>query len=190
MALQRNIRAAEVRDIDQLGTIGPAAYAEAYSTYWERPDALAEHVATFGSQPVAALLDRPDVYMWVAEVNGVVVGFSTLILGSVDPIEARKDGAELSRLYLVGPARNLGLGRKLLDAVMSKARLEGAAYLWLEAMAAAEQALGAYASWGFCEIGRKKLKERVKPELSDMIVMIKNLHSESAQTVAHDRPST
>ena len=169
------VRAAEAQDIGQLGIIGPAACAEAYAGFWDRPDAYARHLATFGPDSFADLLARPDAHLWVAEVNGTVVGHCALVTGSADPIEARANGAELSRLYLIGPARALGLGRKLLEVAAARARRDGAAYLWLEAMTAADRLVDAYARCGFREIGRTRFGERLKPGLSGMVVMAMEL---------------
>ena len=104
-----------------------------------------------------------------------MVGHCSLVSGSADPIEARAGGAELSRLYLIGPARAQGLGRALLEAATAQARRDGAAYLWLQAMTAADWAVGAYGRWGFREIGRTRFGERLKPGLSGMVVMAMEL---------------
>ncbi len=171
--VETNVRAAGTSDIGRLGIVGPAACAETYGSFWDRADAFAEHLATFGSASFADLLARPDADVWVAEANGVVVGFATLIRGAVDPIQRRPGGAELSRLYLLGAAGSLGLGRRLLEAAASRADQDGATHLWLQAMEAADWAVGAYRSWGFREIGRTRFEKPVRPELAGMVVMMR-----------------
>ena len=169
------IRRATPADVETLGVVAPAACAEAYGGYWLNAAAFARHLATFGPGPFAEALARTDTRLWVAETDGAIVGFATLILDTVDPIRRRAGGALLSRLYLLGPARARGLGRRLFEVAVEAAGRHGARYVWLESMAAAEEALGAYANWGFREIGRTRFETPVRPELDGMIVMAREL---------------
>jgi GNAT superfamily N-acetyltransferase len=139
----------------QLGVIGPAAYAEAYGYLWDKPDTYACYLATLSADAFANLLANPNAGLWIAELGARVVGFLSMLLDSPDPVERRPGGAEIARLYLLAPARNLGLGSRLFDAATTEAREHGATYLWLEAMASAEWARIAYARWGFS--GRPRL---------------------------------
>ena len=58
---------------------------------------------------------------------------------------------------------------------MAQARRDGATYLWLEAMEAADWALRAYGAWGFRAMGRTQFGKPVRPELRGMIVMARDL---------------
>jgi hypothetical protein len=78
-----------------LGVIGPAAYAEAYGYLWDRPDAYAEQLQTFGSGAFKRLLCRPDARVWVSETGGIVFGFLSMIIGSIDPVEHRSGEPEV-----------------------------------------------------------------------------------------------
>ena len=66
-----------------LGIIGPAAYAEAYSCLWDRPDAYSDQLRTFGRGAFESLLARPDARLWIGEVGGAAVGFLSMIVGPV-----------------------------------------------------------------------------------------------------------
>jgi hypothetical protein len=83
------VRRATTQDADVLGTIGPAAYAEAYGYLWDRPDAYFDQLRTFGAPAFASLLTQPDARLWIGEVEGAAVGFLSMIVGSLDPIERR-----------------------------------------------------------------------------------------------------
>ncbi len=95
--------------------------------------------------------------------------------GSEDPVERRPGGAEIPRIYLLGPARGLGLGRRLLEAAAAEAVGHGASRLWLDAMASAGWARRTYASWGFREIGAARFGKGVREALSGMVVMVRDL---------------
>ncbi|MCA3567067.1 GNAT family N-acetyltransferase [Bradyrhizobium sp.] len=169
------IRPAGADDCDQLGVIGPAAYAEAYCYLWSDPAAYAVQLTTFGRDAFALLHARPDARIWVAEVGGRIVGFLSMILGSRDPVLGRPGGAELPRIYLLGPVRGAGLGRRLLEAAIATARGEGASHVWLDVMATADWARRSYAVWGFREIGADRFEKGVRNGMDEMIVMMKDI---------------
>jgi hypothetical protein len=80
------VRRATVDDAEVLAIIGPAAYAEAYGNLWDRPDAYSDHLRTFGLRAFESLLARPEARLWIGEVRRAVVGFLSMIVGSVDPL--------------------------------------------------------------------------------------------------------
>jgi diamine N-acetyltransferase len=169
------VRRATAQDAEALGIIGPAAYAEAYSYLWDRPDAYSDHLRTFGPHAFESLLARPEARVWIGEAGGAVVGFLSMIVGSVDPVERRSGGAEIPRIYIIGPAQRAGLGRLLLDAAIEQATTAGLSHVWLDVMASATAARRAYAKWGFREIGGRQFEKPVKAGLSEMIVLMKEI---------------
>jgi len=50
---------------------------------------------TFGPRAFESLLARPEARVWIGEAGGTIVGFLSMIVGSVDPIERRPGGAEI-----------------------------------------------------------------------------------------------
>ena len=92
------VRRATVEDANVLGIIVPAAYAEAYGYLWDRPDAYSDQLRTFGAPAFASLLAKPEARLWIGEVEGAAVGFLSMIVGSLDPIERRSGGALIPRI--------------------------------------------------------------------------------------------
>jgi diamine N-acetyltransferase len=117
----------------------------------------------------------PVVSLWVGEIRETVVGFLSMIVGSVDPVERRLGGAEIPRIYIIGPAQRTGLGRLLVDAAIEQATTESLPHVWLDVMASATAARRAYAKWGFREIGTRQFEKPVKSGLFDMIVLMKEV---------------
>ena len=169
------VRRATAEDAEVLGVIGPAAYAEAYGYLWDRPDAYSEQLRTFGARAFGSLITEPDARLWIGEAQGAAVGFLSMIVGSVDPIEGRPGGALIPRIYVIGPAQRMGLGRLLLDTAIEQAATEGLSHLWLDVMASATAARRAYAKWGFREIGGRLFEKPIKAGLSDMVVLMKEV---------------
>jgi len=117
----------------------------------------------------------PVASLWVGEIRETVVGFLSMIVGSVDPVERRLGGAEIPRIYIIGPAQRTGLGRLLVDAAIEQATTESLPHVWLDVMASATAARRAYAKWGFREIGTRQFEKPVKSGLFDMIVLMKEV---------------
>ena len=175
------VRSAILEDAYMLGIIGPAAYAEAYAYLRDRPGPYCEQLQSFGQHAFEALLTRTDARVWVGEVAGNMVGFLWMIVGSLDPVEHRLGSAELPRIYIVGSAQRVGLGRLLVDAAVEQAAAEGLSYVWLDVMASADRARRAYAKWGFHELGSKRFEKTVKAGLSDMVALAKEINAPQAR---------
>jgi predicted N-acetyltransferase YhbS len=90
---------------------------------------------------IATLFSRPDYYCVVAEVDGRVAGSNCL--------------DQRSLIYGVGPitvdpsAQNLGAGRKMMEAVLARARERNAAGVRLVQAAFHNRSLALYTSLGF-----------------------------------------
>lgn len=168
-----SVRVATMADIEELGFVGPAAYAAQYAYLWDSSADLARQLATFSSGAFANFIERPDTRVWVAEMDGAIVGFLTMIVGSVDPIGARANGSEIPRIYLLPGSQGYGIGRQLVGRAIAQAREEEVSYVWLDVMASANQARNAYLRWGFTELGSKRFTKPVKPDFADMIVLAK-----------------
>ncbi len=173
--LEPRLRRATAADVEELGYVGPAAYAAEYAYFWDDSVALARHLATFSSDAFSRLIERPQVSVWVAEIDETIVGFLTMIVGSADPIQSRAGGAEIPRIYLLPGVKGHGIGYKLLECAIAHARKDDIRYVWLDVMASARQARSAYIRWGFVELGPTRFSKPVKAELADMIVLAKQL---------------
>jgi diamine N-acetyltransferase len=171
-----SITRAGASDVADLGIIGPAAYAAAYHEDWDDAVAFFRQIQTFGADAMTATLARPDARVWIARQEGAAVGFLTMIVGSLESINNRPNGAEIPRIYLLPGARRGGIGRKLLDIAEAQAKSEGCTYIWLDVMEHAEWARAAYERWGFKDIGGKTFTGGLRPGRSRaMRVMVKEL---------------
>ncbi|CAI1879483.1 GNAT family N-acetyltransferase [Serratia nevei] len=165
------IRRAFDNDAETLGVVGPAAYAAAYHYLWSDVVALTHQLNTFSKSAFLALLQRPDSRVWVAEIEGEIVGFLTMLINSKNPITHDTGGAEISRVYLLPGCQKMGIGQQLLNTAQEYAKKIELTHMWLDVMASATAARSAYCKWGFSDMGRKKFSRRVKEDLSEMVVM-------------------
>lgn len=171
-----SITRATEADAADLGVIGPAAYAAAYHDDWDDAVAFFHQLKSFGEDAFVATLARPDARVWIARQDGVGVGFLTMFVGALEPINQRPGGADIPRIYLLPGARRGGIGKKLLEAAEAQAKAEDCTYAWLDVMEHAEWARAAYERWGFTDIGATTFSGGLRPGRSrTMRVMVKEL---------------
>lgn len=120
------------RDVDQVAAIE----RDAFSQPW-RPE-------TFRS-----LLENPTAEMWVAEgPRGVVVGY--FVLWCI------QEQGELANIAVSPGDRQRGLGSRLLDRAVERARERGVERLFLEVRISNTVAAEMYERRGFHEVGRRR----------------------------------
>jgi putative acetyltransferase len=120
------------RPSDAAAVAGVFGAARAHMTYLPQLHSAAEDVAFFSGQVL------PTSRVTVAEVDGVIVGFSAV------------RGGWLDHLYVVPARQGDGIGATLLERAMT----ENPAALCLWAFTANHRALAFYARAGFVEVLR------------------------------------
>lgn len=165
------IRRASLSDAESLGVIGPAAYSAIYHYLWDDCVALAHQLNTFSTQSFLTLLQKADTKVWVAEAQGVIIGFLIMIMHSKNPITYENAGAEISRIYLLPGSQKMGIGFQLMSMAREYANKLNLTHMWLDVMSSAKHARKAYSKWGFIEIGTKVFPRSVKFEYSQMAVL-------------------
>lgn len=134
-----DVRPMEESDLDSVMEIERASF----STPWSR--------ASF-----ANLLGRDDASLWVAAVDGNVVGYAVVWYVLRE--------AELGNLAVASDFRCRGLGRHLLDWVLEKARGRGVERMYLEVRASNQGAQRLYERRGFLVVGVRRRYYRAPVE--------------------------
>ena len=93
--------------------------------------------------------------IWVAEVNGKVVGLTGLIFEDQE--------AELEPIIVFDEFRGLGIGRRLVETVIQHARDSGVRQLKVLPVGRNEQAIRFFHNLGFKVIGYIELFQEFKP---------------------------
>ncbi len=82
---------------------------------------------------------------YIAELNNQIMGG-----GGIYPSESLpSDTCELVKMYLLPQARNLGIGKQLIEHCLEAARREGFSRVYLETMPELKLALKVYEKFGF-----------------------------------------
>lgn len=90
-------------------------------------------------------LTGEHVAFWVARVDGEIQGCCALV-------EAGDGTGEIKRMFVDSAVRGLGLGKKLLTAVIEHGRSRGLSHIRLETGISQPEAIGLYRKAGFEEI--------------------------------------
>ncbi len=138
-AVAPEVRAMAETDLDAVMEIEQASF----STPWSRDS-------------FRNLLGRDDADLWVAVVGGVVVGYAVVWY------VARE--AELGNLAVAPGWRRLGLGGRLLDWSVARARERGTERIFLEVRESNRAAQRLYRERGFVQVGRRPRYYRAPTE--------------------------
>lgn len=164
------VRRAREEDLARLSVVGPAAYAAAYHHMWPSAADMVPHLETFGEPALREFLAQPGASLWLAETEGMPLGFLSMLTGSPDPVIGGGGGAEIPRIFMLPNATRRGIGRQLIAVALKKARSESIRYLWLDAMDEADWAIASYLNWGFTRVGISIFPKPVAPQFRGMVV--------------------
>ncbi len=142
--LDPDIRPMGVNDLDRVSAIERSCF----STPWSQN--------TFNN-----LLNRRDSDLWVAAVDGSVVGYAVVWFVAEE--------AELGNLAVMPGWRGRGLGRQLLDQSIAFASEQEASRIYLEVRPSNLAAQQLYESRGFIVVGLRRRYYRAPVE--DALVM-------------------
>jgi ribosomal-protein-alanine N-acetyltransferase len=145
------VRRMEEADLDAVMRIE----RESFSTPWSR--------VSFHN-----LLGRDDANLWVGVVDGAVVGYAVVWYVLQE--------AELGNLAVAQGWRRRGLGRRLLEWTLEKARNRGTDRVFLEVRMSNDSAKQLYERRGFVSVGIRRRYYRAPVE--DARVMCLELASE------------
>lgn len=91
---------------------------------------------------------------WKAGGAFYVLLEGTRVIGTVALHRQSASTCELCRMYLSSAYRGRGLGRRLLDAALKRAKIDGYQEVQLETAAVLTEAVGLYRSAGFHKVAR------------------------------------
>jgi putative acetyltransferase len=87
-------------------------------------------------------LARPEVHFFAASVDGRSCGCGAIMIQA-------EGYAEVKRIFVSPKARGLGLGRRIVETLITAARAQGLALMRLETGTLQPEALGLFESSGF-----------------------------------------
>jgi GNAT superfamily N-acetyltransferase len=132
------IRKAERRDIDALGRLGAMMIRVHHDFDKDRFLAPMEGTERGYGAFLVSRIDTPESCVYVADDNGVVVGYVFAALEPMSWMELRKAGGVIHDVLVLESARGGGVGTKLMQTALAWLREHGAGQIIL--MTAAKNA--------------------------------------------------
>src|SRR6187551_3470571 len=142
----RRATSADLRHIGRLGVLLVAVHHEFDSRRFLAPTPRTrEGYAGF----LASQLEEPDAAVFVAEVNGDVIGYAYAAVESYDYMSLRGPAGVLHDIIVDAEWRGRGVGRRLLEAALAYAASRGLEQIVLSTAERNDGAQRLFASMGF-----------------------------------------
>jgi len=147
------IRGAVPRDALCIGVIGMQVFLDTYATEGIRESIAREVLESFSPDVISKLLIQPDIALFVAQMNGHLIGFAQIAMQASHELICTPNVAELQRLYVQERFTGKGIGYRLLQEAEKHAQLGGASMLWATVWAGNERALDFYPRQAYEHLG-------------------------------------
>lgn len=148
------VRSAKAADAHDIARVGRQAFFEAFAHGCTESD-MADYLdAHYVPAVISSELSNTQRSYLVAEVDGGVVGFSSLSLDSDEPcVKAYPNRIELQRIYVDKNHHGQGVAKALADATLDLARKLDKEHIWLGVWEENSRALRFYEKLGFAKAG-------------------------------------
>jgi ribosomal protein S18 acetylase RimI-like enzyme len=141
-------------DLDVLVRISKKTFREAFEAR-NNPDDFEEYLnSALSPEKLGNELEDPRSQFYFLYLKSELAGFY-----KINEADAQTDlrdprALELERIYVISEYQGLGLGRKIIDHVVRKARDLGKGYIWLGVWEENTRAIAFYEDLGFVKFGR------------------------------------
>ena len=147
--MNATIRRATPDDASALAELGAATFVETFAHLYTPEDLQAFLDESHSQAAYARVLADPDCALWLAERDGMAIGYAQAGRCGLPHADVQPGDGELKRLYLRADAQNGGSGRALMDAAMAWLLRDGPRQLWLSVWSENLGAQRFYARYGF-----------------------------------------
>lgn len=125
------IRRAGPDDAAALAEVGAATFIESFGHLYVPADLQAFLEESHSVDAYAQALANPEYALWIAERDGVAIGYAQAGPCGLPHADARPVDGELKRLYLLKGEQNAGIGQALFDQAMAWLQRTGPRTLWI-----------------------------------------------------------
>ncbi|WGK64363.1 GNAT family N-acetyltransferase [Croceiramulus getboli] len=171
-----SIEAVQLSQLPLLAKVAKRAYEASYPYVWENGNTDFYLHKSFTVEAINQELNRSGVEYFLINHQEEPAGLLKIISPISHPRTAPTQGLELEKIYLLPEYTGLGIGKSILDLLVSRSRTEGLGFLKTEVMTTAK-ALPFYQKYGFQTIRTYHLdypglKEEHR-EMQEMLLLLK-----------------
>jgi ribosomal protein S18 acetylase RimI-like enzyme len=151
--VDQSIRRATERDAELLAELGATTFCESFAAQNTPENMTAYLASTFGPERQRAELADPRNTFFIAENEGVGIGYAQLRTEKTPACVSDPNAIELVRLYVSSTLQGSGVGARLMDACLTEARQSGYQTIWLGVWQQNTRAQAFYKRWNFSIVG-------------------------------------
>ncbi len=153
MTVSADIRRADILEAPALSALGAATFIETFGELYRPEDLQSFLKSAHAPSYYEEFMARPETATWLVEDDdGVILGYATAGPCALPVADMPARAGELKRIYVLKEAQGLGLGKALLETVLSwlEARFEP---LYLGVFSENPKAQDLYRRYGFEKVG-------------------------------------
>lgn len=153
------LKEATINDAAIIALLGRVTFCQTFEhLFTDKNDLLTYLDSTFSVQKIRKSLQKNNNIFWILYVNELPVGYSKLKLSSSSPHIIDKNTSQLQKIYILKGFLTLGLGKKMIDTLINRAKQSGSDCIWLAVLHTNEKAINFYIKNNFSKIGNHFLK--------------------------------
>jgi diamine N-acetyltransferase len=146
------LRPARPQDAAPLARLAERTFRETFAASNSAENMRVHCARNYGAALQAAEIADPGRTTIVADADGALVGYAQLRWNATPCVDAARP-AEVQRIYVDRPWQGRGVARALMDAMLARARDEGADRVWLGVWEHNPRARAFYRKCGFVDVG-------------------------------------
>ena len=148
-----NIRYGTTEDAKMLAELGARTFYDTFAKDNTPENIDAYLKKSFSPEIQSNELSQPDIIFLIAEFEDMPIGYAQLMINSKDESIKSTQPLEIRRIYTSQEYLGRGVGKELMQAIISEARLRGCDCIWLGVWEKNQRAIDFYEKWGFREVG-------------------------------------
>ena len=148
-----NIRYGTTEDAKMLAELGARTFYDTFAKDNTPENIDAYLKKSFSPEIQFNELSQPDIIFLIAEFEDMPIGYAQLMINSKDESIKSTQPLEIRRIYASQEYLGRGVGKELMQAIASEAKLRGCDCIWLGVWEKNQRAIDFYKKWGFREVG-------------------------------------
>jgi len=149
-----SLKEATTKDSAIIALLGRITFSQTFEhTFRDKNDLINYLNDTFSVQKIRNSIKKVTNVFWIIYVNKLPVGYSKLKLSSPSSFLSDKNPAQLQKIYILKDFLKLGLGEKMMGAILNRATKNSNNCIWLSVLHTNEKAIQFYFKNKFLKIG-------------------------------------
>ena len=168
------IRSATIKDITTISRLGKKTFDQSFGSLFADPNDVKEYLdQSFDLIKLKRSFAKPTNYYWLVNKGNKAVGYAKVQVSASSDFISSTNVCKLQRTYILKEYLGDGIGTRLHQIILDKARELGYEYIWLSVLKSNEKATRFYERKDYKIIGEHPFT--IGKEYFEFWVMAKKL---------------